>query len=78
MLIAGHVQQILLICRIQVMFASIQDLSHDHGTESSPPKRFASSMASSSVTFREKARPARPCGHLLSDYVSLPPANERH
>ena len=39
MLIVGHVQQILLGCRFQVMFASIQDLSHDHGTESSPPKR---------------------------------------
>ena len=39
MLIVGHVQQILLGCRFQVMFASIQDLSHDHGTEPSPPKR---------------------------------------
>lgn len=39
MLNVRHVQQILLICRIQEMFASIQDLSHDHGTESSPPKR---------------------------------------
>jgi hypothetical protein len=39
MLIAGHVQSILHICRIQVMFASIQDLSHDRSLESSPPKR---------------------------------------
>ena len=29
MLIVGHVQSILLICRIQVMFAPTQDLSHD-------------------------------------------------